>query len=100
MKEVSMELFGEKMQEHYFDKYNLELHGWQIGILHGLAALVADHPGIKKMSQPTQGTIREIRDFCLQTFASWGFTQEEIEWLDKMREVEHAANAGSSSRQN
>jgi hypothetical protein len=98
MKEVTMEEFGQKMREHLFDEYHPELHGWQIGIMHGLACLVADHPGVQKMSQPTQGTIREVRDWCLQIFGQWGFTAEEIEWLDKMREVEHSANTSTSSR--
>lgn len=83
-----LEKFTDLMTAHKDDKYYLCLDGWQIGILHSLLALAANHPGVQKLGKPTQTTIREARGWCKDVFRRWGFTQEEADWLDKMRDNE------------
>jgi predicted RNA-binding protein with EMAP domain len=78
--------FTDLMTRHKDDQYPLILDGWQIGILHGLIALVADHPGVQKLGKPTSQTIREVRGWCKNIFTAWGFGWEEVEYLDTMRD--------------
>ncbi len=84
-KEVTPEQFYESLTKYNDETYHLALKGWQVAILHGLVALAADHPGIKKMHEPTQSVITDFREWCKRIFAEWGFTPEEVEYLDKMR---------------
>lgn len=86
MKKVTLEQYAEKLKEHKTNLCVMELRGWQVPILHGLIAMVADHPGIKKLGPPTKETIVKIRQWCLKVLATWGFTPEELEYLDKIRE--------------
>jgi hypothetical protein len=86
MKAVTREKFAEKLKQHQNDLCVLELSGWQVPILHGLIVLAADHPGVKGLHRPTQDTIQRVRGWCRSVFGVWGFTREEVEYLDKMRE--------------
>ena len=88
MKEVSRVRLSELMNENKSRRYYLPIEGWQVPILHGLIALVAAHPGVKKLGWPTRTVIAEVRAWCLKRFEEWGFSPEEIEYLDKMREQE------------
>lgn len=86
MKEVTPERFACILDKHKTEDYHLLLKGWQVPILHGLIALAADHPGIQELGSPTHGAIKIIRGWCKWVFSRWGFTPEEVEYLDKMRE--------------
>lgn len=86
MTRVTQEEYVEKLNEHKHEEYTLQLLAWQVPILHGLVALAADHPGIKNMGIHTHQTIKEVRDWCKMVFSLWGFSPEQIEFLDKMRE--------------
>ena len=86
MKVVTREQYAEASEKHKTEQYHLVLKGWQVPILHGLIALAADHPGIQLMGWPTRQTIAIVRWWCKQRFTDWGFTPEEVEYLDKMRE--------------
>ncbi len=95
MKEVTPQQFHDRFLPHKDTVYYLRLQGWEVAILHGLISLVADHPGIKAMQGPTHQAIDHVRSWCNGKFALWGFTPEEVEYLDNMREVK----AGGSSLQ-
>jgi hypothetical protein len=95
MKEVTPQQFYERFLPYKDKSYRLRLKGWEVVVLHGLISLAADHPGIKAMQGPTQQAIDHIRSWCTGTFGLWGFTPEEVEYLDKMREKE----AGEDSSQ-
>jgi len=86
MKRVTPEQYVDKLIAHKDEIYRMPLAAWQVPILHGMITLAADHPGVKNLGVHTQQAIREIRDWCKNVFASWGFTPEEVEFLDKMRE--------------
>ncbi|GAI75739.1 unnamed protein product [marine sediment metagenome] len=93
MKQVTNERYAEILDTHKNNEYHLVLKGWQVPILHGLIALAADHPGIKAMDQPTKQLIAQVRLWCKDKFRSWGFTPQQVEYLDKMREETHEANS-------
>lgn len=86
MKMVTPEQYAEKLGRHQDDEYHLILTGEQVPILHGLIALAADHPEIEKSGWPTKRLITQVRWWCRQKFSDWGFTPEEVEYLDKTRE--------------
>ena len=86
MKVVTPEQYVKALEKHQGEEYHLVIKGWQVPILHGLVALAADHPGIKAMGWPTHQVIGEVRSWCRQKFGMWGFSLEEVEYLDKMRE--------------
>ena len=86
MKKVTQEQYAEVLDQHKGELYNLALPGWQVPILHGLIALAADHPGVKDLGTPTKEFIDQVRWWCREKFKEWGFTPEEVEYLDKMRE--------------
>jgi len=92
MKLVTKEQYAQALEAHKNEEYHLVLKGWQVPILHGLIALAADHPGIKNLGWPTKQVISEVRWWCRQKFGMWGFTSEEVEYLDKIRE-EHKDHA-------
>jgi len=96
MKRVTPDQYIDKLTAHKDEEYTLQLHAWQVPLLHGLIALAADHPGVKNLGVHSHLTIQEIRDWCKGVFASWGFTPEEVEFLDKMREVAQDDQANSS----
>jgi len=85
---VTPRQFYNRLVPYKDEDYTLTIKGWQVAVLHGLIALAADHPGIKKMHGPTQQVIKEVREWCKNKFRTWGFTQEEIEFLDRIRERE------------
>ncbi len=93
MKEVSPARYKEKLLENRESTYALSLNAWQVPLLHGLVALAADHPEVLKMGGHTRDLIQEVRRWCRHVFAEWGFSPEEVEYLDRMREV---INAGPS----
>ncbi|MEQ4489534.1 MAG: hypothetical protein AAC990_04110 [Dehalococcoides mccartyi] len=95
MKEVTPQQFHERFLPYRDKIYYLRLQGWEVAILHGLISLVADHPGIKAMQGPTRQAIDHVRSWCNGKFTLWGFTPEEVEYLNNMREVK----AGESSSQ-
>ena len=85
-KEVSPEDYSRILERHKDDVYNTSFLGWQLPILHGLIALAADHPDIEKTGWPTKAVIQQVRRWCRQKFCEWGFSPEEVEYLDTMRE--------------
>lgn len=86
VKKVTQEHYAEVLDQHKGEVYHLALQGWQLPILHGLITLAADHPGVKDLGRPTKEFIDQVRWWCREKFKEWGFTPEEVEYLDKMRE--------------
>lgn len=86
MKEVTLEDYARILGLHQDEVSQIDFLGWQIPILHGLIALAADHPDVEKLGCPTQKVIRQVRWWCRQKFSEWGFSPEEVEYLDTMRE--------------
>ncbi len=86
MKEVSREQYTQVLDRHKHEVYHIALKGWQIPILHGLITLAADHPGVKNLGWPTKQLIAQARWWCKEKFSEWGFSPEEVECLDKMRQ--------------
>ncbi len=80
--------FYDRLVPHKDEEYTITLKGWQVAVLHGLIALAAEHPGVKKMHGPAEQVINEVREWCKEKFKAWGFTQEEIDFLDRVRERE------------
>ena len=85
-KEVTREQYSEALLKHQDYIYQIAIKGWQIPILHGLITLAADHPSVKKLGWPTKQLITQVRWWCREKFKEWGFSPEEVEYLDKMRE--------------
>ena len=85
-KEVTPEDYARVLDRHKDDVYEISFLGWQMPILHGLVALAAAHPEIGKTGWPTTAVIQQIRWWCRQKFTEWGFSPEEVEYLDTMRE--------------
>jgi len=85
MKEVTEEHYAEVLDQHKDEVYQISFLGWQMPILHGLIALAADHPGVKELGWPTQDLITHIRWWCREKFSEWGFSPEEVKYLDTMR---------------
>lgn len=67
--------------------YTLELDGWEVPVLHGLVVLASKHPELKTGHLMSNRVIAEVRGWCKQVFKTWGYSPEEIEYLDK-RKVE------------
>jgi len=87
-KVVTREQYTEALLEHQDDVYHIAIKGWQMPIFHGLIALAADHPEVKKLGWPTKRLITQVRWWCREKFKEWGFSPAEVEYLDKMREAE------------
>ncbi|MBA7716293.1 hypothetical protein ES703_125363 [subsurface metagenome] len=86
-KAVTEEHYAQVLSQHMDEVYHIAIKGWQMPILHGLIVLAADHPGVKKRGWPTKQFITQARWWCREKFKEWGFSPEEVEYLDKMREV-------------
>ena len=86
MKEVSREQYTQVLDRHKHEVYHIALKGWQIPILHGLITLAADNPGVKNLGWPTKQLIAQVRWWCKEKFSEWGFSPQEVEYLDKMRQ--------------
>ena len=84
-KEVTEEQYAQVLSQHMGEVYHIAIKGWEIPIFHRLIALAADHPGVKKRGWPTKRFITQARWWCREKFKEWGFTPEEVEYLDKMR---------------
>lgn len=82
-KAVSFQRLLKVMWLHKCKVYALELDGWEIPVLHGLILLAAEHPGMKALGEPTRQVISQVRAWCLEVFKEWGFSPEEVEFLDK-----------------
>jgi len=97
MKEVTPQKFHDRFLPYKDKVYYLRLQGWEVAVLHGLISLVADHPGIKVLHGPTHQVIDHVRSWCTSKFSLWGFTPEEVEYLDKMREVKAGESPAKSN---
>ena len=96
MKEVSPDRYKEKLAENRECMYTLSLNAWQVPLLHGLVTLAADHPEVLKLGGFTREFIQELRRWCRRVFAEWGFSPEEIEYLDRMRVAIAAPKEGNA----
>jgi len=85
-KEVTWDRYSEVLLEHQDEIYYIAIRASETPILHGLIALAAAHPGVKKLGWPTKRFITQVRYWCRERFKEWGFSPEEAEYLDKMRE--------------
>ncbi len=85
-KEVTEERFLQALAEHEDEVYHIEIKAWQMPILHALIALGAGHPEVKTLGSPTKDLITQVRWWCRERFSEWGFSPEEVEYLDKLRE--------------
>jgi len=63
--------------------YTIILNPIQITTLHGAVALTMKHPIVKKHLQDAQAILAELRKTLCSLMVKMGFTQEEVEWLDK-----------------
>ena len=97
MQKVTPHQFHDRLLPYKDTICYLRLQGWEVAILHGLISLVADHPNIKAMQGPTNQMINHVRLWCNSKFTLWGFTPEEVEYLENMRELK---DGGSSSQEN
>ncbi len=86
-KKVTEERFLQALAEHEDEVYHLQLKAWQMPILHGLISLAADHPGVNDKGWPTKQLITQIGWWCREKFSDWGFSPEEVEYLDQMRKA-------------
>lgn len=77
--------FIEVLTPHMEADFIMPVKGWQVGFLHGMIALAMTHPDMKKLGN-VEAFGQQVRDWCKQTFLSMGFTSEEVEMLDKLRE--------------
>ena len=84
---VSKERFLEVLGFHARDLYTVHISGWRVPIIHGLMALMMRLPGLARESPSVYTTIARIRKACLQAMRGWGFSEEEIDWLDHAREL-------------
>lgn len=84
--EVTYQEFSEALERNWQKQYQLNLTGIEIPVLHGLIALAEDHPGIKDLGSHTHNIIKKIRGFTLDCFRDWGFTEEQVHYIDTMRE--------------
>lgn len=85
-KKVTIEQYSQVLNEHKDEVYDIPIKAWQVPILHGLITLAVGHPGIKGLSEAMQDLIEQARWWCREKFTEWGFTPEEVEYLDTMRE--------------
>ena len=85
-KPVSIERYSQVLDEHKDKGYEMVINAWEMPLLHGLITLVAEHPGVQQATGPTKEFIAQIRWWCREKFAEWGFTPEEVEYLDTRRE--------------
>jgi hypothetical protein len=83
MKVVTFTKYLEQIRKHKNKLYTLELDGWQVPVLHGLVVLASQHPALKTGHYPSNQVITEFREWCKQVFKGWGYSPEEIEFLDK-----------------
>jgi hypothetical protein len=83
METVSLKQYLEKYKRYGNNLYTLELDGWEVPFLHGLMVLAANHPDHDHMSALQRETILQVRTWCCEVFKTWGFSPEQVEWLDK-----------------
>lgn len=85
-----VEKIGRKFAEVMFASdgrdYTYSFKAWEIGIVHGLVALAADHPGIQDMGPNTHRFISDFRSWCKEVWVDMGLTEEEAELIDRLRE--------------
>jgi hypothetical protein len=67
---------------HMHDQVMMPFEGWEIGLLHGMILIALANPGTKSLSNTSRLAIKRWREFCLTVIQSWGFTPEEVAWLD------------------
>lgn len=99
MKEVTPQQFHDRFLPYKNNVYYLRLQGWEVAILHGLISLVADHPNIKAMQGPTNQVIDHVRLWCSGKFGLWGFTPEEVEYLDEIRDGKDGETSSQDNEQ-
>ena len=86
-KEVSIKRYSQVLNEHKEEVYDIAIGAWQVPILHGLITPLADDPSMKGLTgRAAKDLIEQIRWWCRQKFREWGFTPEEVEYLDTRRE--------------
>ncbi len=81
-KPVTPQHYVEVAASHMKDQVMMPFEGWEIGMLHGMIRIALANPGTKSLSNTSRLAIKRWRDFCLTVIASWGFTPEEVAWLD------------------
>lgn len=86
-REVTIEQYTRVLDEHKDEVYEIAFLAWQMPVLHTLVAQAADHPNVQKMGGPTKDLIEQIRWWCREKFREWGFTPEEVEYLDTRMEA-------------
>jgi hypothetical protein len=88
-KPVTPQHFIEISQPHMKEQVILPLEGWEVGLLHGIIRIALAHPGTQNLSNTSHLAIARWREFCLTVIGSWGFTPDEVAWLDSV-EVDDA----------
>jgi len=81
-KEVTIEQYAQVLDEHKHEVYDISIAAWQMPILHGLIVTAAGYPDSRETGGARKEFIAQIRWWCREKFAEWGFTPEEVEYLD------------------
>lgn len=87
---VSPQHYADVAAPHLKEKVILPLESWEVGLLHGMIRLALADPGAIFLSGTSRLAIQRWRDFCLTVITSWGFSPEEVAWLDSA-EVDDAS---------
>jgi len=81
--EVSIQEYV-SLAKSFADKiYMMPVPGKYLGILHGAVQLASRHPGVQEMSLEIQMALDEFVEWCNCLYLEWGFTLEEIAWLNR-----------------
>ena len=94
---VSFESFKDRLEVVANKDYIMPVKGWEVGVLHGLIALAADHPGVEMLHGETRTVIQRIRDWCQAVFVDMGFSPGEAVYLDTAREGSKGLTWGKPS---
>lgn len=63
--------------------FSLELSPLKVTGLHGALTVAMKHPRVANEMQDTYEMLQEIREQLCQIMVEMGFTEEEVEFLDK-----------------
>ena len=87
-KKVSLERFWEvvKEAERRNKFYSLILTPVEVTGVHGAIALAMKHPKVKQDLTNIYPVLQDVRRLLCRNMVTMGFTEEEVEWLDRAEE--------------
>ncbi|GAG09489.1 unnamed protein product [marine sediment metagenome] len=80
---LTSERYKEVVLANAGTSWQLEIDPINLGILHGAMRLMLSHPHITKYSQGFKLPAEHIRNWCLTRFREMGFTEAEVQEMDK-----------------